>query len=224
MTLSTAAQLTDTRESWHRVAEHVLAAGQFADAGTIRLRPYPGGMITVLGVAGRQLAIVGDELVVLEPDGSRRSTRLTTVAAAATFAGVTPGLRGSYAPATPLDPDARLRVDPEAGRQLAAWYALGDAALRRFAEELGQPTEPVLWPEHLDLAITVDAVNYGCSPGDDAIPPPYLYVGPHAGPPAHDDFWNAPFGAMKTADRIHSVDDAVHFFAQGRALTTGSQT
>jgi hypothetical protein len=224
MTLSTAAQLTDTRESWHRVAEHVLAAGQFAHAGTIRLRPYPGGMITVLGVAGRQLAIVGDELVVVEPDGSRRSTRLTTVDAAASFAHVTPGLQGSYAPATPVDVDSVLTVDPDAARQLAAWYALGDAALRRFAEELGKPTEPVLWPEHLDLAITVDGVNYGASPGDDALPPPYLYVGPHAGPPAQDDYWNAPFGAMATGNRIHSVDDAVDFFGQGRALTDRSRT
>ncbi|HEY4624564.1 MAG TPA: hypothetical protein VIH01_01010 [Blastococcus sp.] len=224
MTLTTAPHLTDTRKSWHRVAEHVLAAGQFADAGTIRLRPYPGGIITARGVAGRQIAVVGDELVILEPDGSRRSTRLTTVGAAAAFAGVTPGLEGSYAPATPVDPDARLTVDPDAARQLAAWYALGDAALRRFAEELGQPTEPVLWPEHLDVGITLDEVNYGCSPGDDALAPPYLYVGPQAGPPDRDDFWNAPFGAAATADRIRGVDDAVHFFGQGRALTTGSGT
>jgi hypothetical protein len=224
MTLTHSSALAGTRDSWHRVAEHVLAAGQFADAGTIRLRPCPGGIITARGVAGRQLALVGDELVVLEPDGSHRSTRLTTVGAAAAFAGVTPGLRGSYAPATPVDPDAPLTVDPAAARQLAAWFALGDAALRRFAEELGQPQEPVLWPEHLDVGITLDEVDYGCSPGDAAVPQPYLYVGPHAGPPARDDFWNAPFGAAATADRVRDVDDAVHFFAQGRALITGSGT
>jgi hypothetical protein len=224
MTLTTAQQVADTRESWHRVAEHVLAAGQFADAGTIRLRPYPGGIATVRGVAGRQLAVVGDALVVLEPDGSRRSTRLTTVGAAAAFAGVTPGLRGSYAPATPADPDVPVTVDAGAARLLAAWYALGDAALRRFADELGRPQEPVLWPEHLDVGISLDEVNYGCSPGDAAIPEPYLYVGPHGGPPAPDDFWNAPFGATATADRIRGVGEAVDFFAQGRALTTRSGT
>src|SRR3954470_6817743 len=60
-----------TRKSWHRVAEHVLAAGQYAAAGTIRLRPCPGGIETVVGADGRQLAVVGDELVVLEPDGTR---------------------------------------------------------------------------------------------------------------------------------------------------------
>jgi hypothetical protein len=80
----------------------------------------------------------------------------------------------------------------------------------------------VLWPEHLDLGITLDEVNYGCSPGDVTLPEPCLYVGPHAGPPSQDDFWNAPFGAVATADRIRGVEDAVEFFRQGRALTDRS--
>jgi hypothetical protein len=224
MTLTTPQRLIETRTSWHRVAEHVLAAAQFADAGTIRLRIWAGGIATVRGVAGRQLAVIGDAVVVVEPDGSRRSAPLTTLAAAAAFAGVTPGLRGSYPPATPDDPDAPLPVDTAAARVLADWYALGDAALRRFADVLGRPQDPVLWPEHLDVGITVDEVNYGCSPGDATFDEPYLYVGPHDGPPVRDDFWNAPFGAAATADRIRGVDDAVHFFGQGRALTTGSGT
>jgi len=224
MTLTAPQALASTREAWHRVAEHVLAAGQYADAGTIRLRPYPGGIGTVRGVAGRQLAVVGNELVVLEPDGTRRSTPLTTIGAAAAFAGVTPGLRGSYAPATSADPDVLLTVDAAAARRLADWYALGDAALRRFAEVLGQPVEPVLWPEHLDVGIAVDAVNYGCSPGDDGIAEPYLYVGPHTGPPRRDDYWNTTFGAAVTGDRIRTTDDAVDFFQHGRDLIQGSGT
>jgi hypothetical protein len=224
MTLMQTPALTRTRDSWHRVAEHVLAAGQFADAGTIRLRSYPGGIATVRGVAGRQLAVVGDELVVLHADGARRSQRLSTLRAAADFAGVAPGLRGSYRPATPDDLDAPLAVDPTAAGVLADWYALVDAALRRFAEVLDRPQVPVLWPEHLDLGITVDEVNYGCSPGDDVIGDPYLYVGPHAGPPARDGFWNAAFGAAVTADRIRGVEDAVGFFTQGRTRIGGSRT
>jgi hypothetical protein len=224
MTLPTAQRLADTRTSWHRVAEHVLAAGQFADAGTIRLRPWAGGIATVKPVGGRRLAVVGDTLVVVDPDGSRRSAPLTTVGAAAAFAGIAPGLRGSYPPATPADPDIPLTVDREAAGTLAAWYALGDAALRRLAQRLGRPQEPVLWPEHLDLGITVDEVNYGCSPGDAAINDPYLYVGPHAGPPVRDDFWNTPFGAAVTADHIRSADDAADFFIHGRELTDRSGT
>src|SRR3954453_9992148 len=190
MTLTTPQALAGTRESWHRGAEHALAAGQYADAGTIRLRPYPGGIGTVRGVAGRQLAVIGSDLVVLEAHGVRRSTPLTTLRAAAAFAGVSPGLRGSYTPATSAEPDAPLPVDAAAARQLAAWYALGDAALRRFAEDVGSAPDPVLWPEHLDVGIALDDVNYGCSPGDDGIAQPYLYVGPHAGPPRRDDYWN----------------------------------
>src|SRR3954463_2036025 len=198
MTLTTPQVLAETRESWPRGAEHVLAAGQFAAEGTIRLRPRRGGIVTARGVAGRHLAVLGDELVVLEPDGHQRSTPLTPIGEAAAFAEVAPGLRGTYRPATPADPDAPLVVDREAARRvgrrggaggagaarrLADWYALGDAALRRFTEDVGHPQEPVLWPEHLDLGITLDEVNYGCSPGDVTVPDPYLYVSPHAGPP-----------------------------------------
>ena len=82
----------------------------------------------------------------------------------------------------------------------------------------------MLWPEHLDLGITVDAVNYGCSPGDDVISTPYLYVGPHEPPPSMDAFWNAPFGAAATHEGIRTADDAVAFFEQGRALTERSRT
>ncbi|MGZ4643415.1 MAG: hypothetical protein ACXVX8_14935 [Blastococcus sp.] len=221
MTTAASPDLIATRASGHRVAEHVLAAGQFAAAGTIRLRAAPGGFATVVGVDGRQLAVDGSDLVVLDGSG-RRATPLTTLGELAEFAGVEPGLRGSYSPSTPADLDAPLPVDAAAARLLAGWFALGDTALRRFADRLDRPADPVLWPEHFDLGITVDAVNYGCSPGDDAIPEPYVYVGPHAGPPGRNAFWNAPFGAALTADGITDADDAVAFFERGRALAIGA--
>src|SRR3712207_1935571 len=147
MTMTAPQVLVATRTIWHRVAEHVLAAAQFAAAGTIRLRPHPGGFATTVGLGDRQLAVVGDELLVIR-DGSTRSRPLTTLGDAARLAGVELGLRGSYRPATPADADAPLAVDPTAARRLADWFAVGDAALRRFAAEVGQPLEPVLWPEH----------------------------------------------------------------------------
>lgn len=214
MTASSTA-LARTRQSWHRLAEHVLAAGQFDAAGTIRLRPVPGGFGTVVGVDGRHLAVDGTELVVSDGAG-RRSAPLTTLRAAAAFAGVRPGLRGSYPATTPGDLDSPLPVDGDAARMLAGWYALGDAALRRLAAELGAAGEPVLWPEHLDVAVTVDATTYGCSPGDGYVDEPYLYVSPAAGPPAGDPFWNQPFGAAVTAGEIPTVEDAVAFYRQGR--------
>jgi hypothetical protein len=72
--------------------------------------------------------------------------------------------------------------------------------------------------------VAVDAVNYGGSLGDDALPEPYLYVGPHEGPPSRDEFWNMPFGAAVTIDRIRTPDEAVDFFSQGRALIDRSRT
>jgi hypothetical protein len=218
MTLTQSPALTRTRDSWHRVAEHVLAAGQFAASGTIRLRPAPGGFATTAGVHGRQLAVDGLTLVV-SAGATRRTAPFSTIAALAAAAGVQPGLSGSYSPATSADPDAPLDGDADAARMLAAWFSLGDGGLRRFAAAAGRPQQPVLWPEHLDLAIVIDEVNYGCSPGDAAVGTPYLYVGPHAGPPTRDGFWNATFGATVTADRIHGVEDAVRFFTQGRART-----
>jgi hypothetical protein len=214
MTLTTAAALVETRESWHRVAEHVLAAGQFAASGTIRLRPYPGGFATTVGVAGRQLAVVDDRIAVIE-GASNRSEQFTTLGRAAEFAGVTLGLRDSYTPVTPVEPDAPLHVDPVAATRLADWFALADVALRRFTEEQGQPMEPVLWPEHFDLGVVLERVNHGFSPGDAAMPQPYLYVGPHEGPPSDHPFWNASFGASIAISRIGSPDGAVAFYAQG---------
>jgi hypothetical protein len=215
MTLTSSRALVETRKSWHRVAEHVLAAAQFADAGTIRLRPFPGGFATTAGVGGRLLAVVDERMVVV--DGIDFDTRpLTTLGATAAFVGVSPGLRGSYDPATSADPDEPLRVDVASARRLADWFAVGDAALRRFAGQLDRPAAPVLWPEHFDLGITVDDVNYGVSPGDDAMAEPYLYVGPHDGPTSADDFWNTPFGAAAPAGRISTQDDAVAFFSEGR--------
>src|SRR5690349_7165712 len=140
MTLTQSSALAGTRDSWHRVAEHVLAAGQFAAAGTVRLRVSPGGFSTTAGVDGRQLAVVGRTLVVVDGD-RRRSAPFSTIGELAAFAGVQPGLRGSYTPATPPDPQAPLPGDDESARTLADWFALGDDALRRFSSQ-----QPVVWP------------------------------------------------------------------------------
>jgi len=216
--LESAGKLTTTRDGWHRVAEHVLAAAQYADTGKIGLRPSTAGFETARPLhGGRQLRVAEAELIVTDSAGSR-SAPLTTVGAAARFAGVTAGMpERVYQPATPLDLDDALAIDPGSARVLAEWYQLGDAALRRFADEVGaDPGLPILWPEHFDLAITIDGVNYGVSPGDVYVARPYLYVGPPAGPPARDTFWNAAFGAIVTIDEIPSADDAVAFFHHGR--------
>jgi hypothetical protein len=216
-TLQSTELFATTRDGLHRIAEHVLAAAQYADTGEISLRSVAGGFQTTHPLRGsRRLSVVNTQLVVSD-DGGVRAIPLTTVAAAAQFVGVEPGMPASvYPAATPLEPDASLHVDGRSARLLADWYELADAALRRLAAEIGaSPQEPILWPEHFDIGITVASVNYGASPGDDHLAEPYLYVGPHAGPPVRDEFWNVPFGAARTFDEIASLDEAVAFFRAG---------
>jgi hypothetical protein len=220
----TAATIAQTRDSWHRVAEHVLAAAQYADSAEIALRPVEGGFQTTRPLqGGRHLAVDNSELVVLDQRGARR-TPLTTLREVAAFAGVHAGLSPSvYTPATSADLDAPLAVDADSARLLADWYLLGDAALQQLGAALGTDDRPILWPEHFDLGITAAEVNYGVSPGDEHVGEPYLYVGPHAGPPERDTFWNASFGAYRTHQHIQSVQDAVGFFTEGRDRLTTQQ-
>ncbi len=216
-TLQSTELFAATRDGLHRLAEHVLAAAQYADTGEISLRSVAGGFQTTHPLSGnRRLSVVNTQLVVSDDTGER-AIPLTTVAEAAQFVGVEPGMPASvYPPATPLEPDAPLRVDARSARLLADWYELADTALRRFASEIGaSPQEPILWPEHFDIGITVASVNYGASPGDDHLAEPYLYVGPHAGPPVRDEFWNVPFGAARTIEEVASIDDAAAFFRAG---------
>lgn len=80
-------------------------------------------------------------------------------------------------------------------------------------------SQPVLWPEHFDVGVTLDEVNYGVSPGDDFVGVPYAYVGAHAPEKHRGEFWNAPFGAARELSMFEGVDDVLAFFMQGRALT-----
>src|SRR5215470_3215153 len=95
----TPARLAATRAGLHQVAEHILASALHAETGEIALMPSPGGFRTPpFGRDRRFLAVDGTELVAGVAEGSRR-TALTTLRAAAGFAGITPGARpGDTAP------------------------------------------------------------------------------------------------------------------------------
>jgi hypothetical protein len=211
--------LVVTRRSLHQAAEHVLSAALKRSTGhEISLRPGPGGVRTPPLADGRVLAVIGADIAVIDHEGVRRAP-LTTVRAGADFAGTEPGFPWTkYPPGTEFVPDARLDVDADAAGLLADWFARGDMALRALAATVSAGAEPTpqIFPEHFDLAITVAEVNYGASPGDDAIPAPYLYVGPFAGRPSGDEqFWNASFGAYLTIDDVPTAADALDFFLDG---------
>lgn len=213
--------LVRTRRSLHRVAEHVLSAARKRATGEIALVPGQGGVRTPPLADGRVLAIIDGDIAVVHGADVRRAP-LTTVRAAAAFAGTEPGFPWTtFPPGTDYEPDAPLDVDVGAARVLADWFALADTALRLLAADLSPagPPAPQLFPEHFDLAITVAEVNYGASPGDEAIASPYLYVGPHEGPPpGGGQFWNAAFGGYTTFDQVAGPDEALSFFHEGRRL------
>lgn len=210
--------LAATRESLHRVAEHVLSAARQRATGRIGLVPGPGGFSTPPLPDGTVLGVEGTDVVVRSPAGTRRAP-ITTLGAAAALAGTDVGSPGTvYPPATSAAPDDPLDVDAAAARLLADWYALGAQALSRLARDLADdaPTPPQLWPEHFDLAVEAGGITYGFSPGDDVVPVPYAYVGPHGGPPTRDALWNAPFGAYRTHEEIGTPQGAVAFFLAAR--------
>lgn len=212
-------RLVSTRKSLHQVAEHVLAAALQRASGQFALRPAPGGFATPPLPDGTVLAVHGTDLVV-ERAADVRRVPLTTVREAAAFAGTEPGYpTGGSPPATPDEPDAPLALDERAAAVLADWFALGDLTLMRWAAEIEAegPTATLLYPEHFDLGASAGEVNYGFSPGDAAIELPYLYVGPWAGRPAADDFWNAEFGAYRTVEQVETAEDALAFLREARS-------
>ena len=169
------------------------------------------------------MVVRGDRLARVPGD----AVTITTLRDAAGFLGLTltdePGV-GHDLP--PYAPDADLRVDAAASAVLAAWYDFGHGALRRLADaatagdEAVSITEAQLWPEHFDLAVIVTVAggartNVGFSPGDRSSDDPYVYVGPYDRTGLAGDYWNAPFGAVRTRAELASSVDADEFIGEG---------
>ncbi|MVU76240.1 hypothetical protein GPX89_03165 [Nocardia sp. ET3-3] len=197
-----------TRESLHAVAEQLLAGPEYRRSRTIRLVAAPGGFATVKEpkLAVREDLLLADD----EPVGKLHGSTIAELAAAA---GLEPGMpEGVYADVTGFDPHAQLWIDADQARILTRAYELGDAALRA----LGPGATPVLWPEHFDIGIDLDEVNYGVSPGDALIGEPYAYIGPWT--PRSGDFWNQSFGAARTIAELGGSEALLEFFTAGRLL------
>ena len=195
--------LEQTRLALHGIAELVLAGPQFDRSQDIRLRVTPGGFGTV---TEPDLRVDGLELVT---PGSRLPLAGTLTGLARAVGVEARPLRDVYAGGPDFEPDAPLVVDAAAAEILLDAFATGDAALRLFAPD----AEAVLWPEHFDLGITLDEVNYGVSPGDVHVPTPYAYVGPwtrRLGP-----FWNTDFGATMPLTPAEDPGSVAAFFEEG---------
>ena len=198
--------LTRTRASLHAVAELLLAGPQYRRSRTIELRVSPGGFRTSAEPAA---AVVGTDLVV---GGARFPMSGRTVRGLAAAAGTTASdLDDVYPDGSGAGPDDELVVDAGAATLIAEAYARGDAALRR----LDASADPVLWPEHFDVGLRLDEVNYGVSPGDGFLPEPYAYVGVDP-VPAGDPFWNAPFGVAVPMSSLADAAAVLDLFTDAR--------
>jgi hypothetical protein len=195
--------LVTTRQSLHGLAESVLAGPQYARSEDIRLRVTATGFATV---TEPHLQIEADALVA----PSRRLPLVGSITELAVLAGVEPrALRDVYADGPTIGVNEELAVDREAAGVILAAFERGDAALRLFAPA----EEPVLWPEHFDVGITVDEVNYGVSPGDAGTAEPYAYVSPWKA--RTGGFWNADFGASRLMRDLPTEHDVLAFFTNG---------
>ncbi|MDQ6613961.1 MAG: hypothetical protein M3083_04250 [Actinomycetota bacterium] len=217
-----------TRESLRMLACYVISPARKARTGRIGLRPTGDGFGTPPFDDGSRVRVSGNRLV-LDPGAS---IPVTTLSAAADFVGISlspnPGL-GTDLPA--FAPGIELMVDADASWALGACYAFADHVLGLLAADEKAVTDPQLWPEHFDLAVQVDlgetiTVNVGLSPGDQAFPDPYFYVGPHDTNHLTGTYWNAPFGAILPYDALISATSpqqrARRFITEGLDLLRAS--
>jgi len=210
MTASDRDAFATTRRSLHVVAEELMAGPQYRVSATIRLRVSEGGIETVelptLRLDGETLALADR---VAELDGR-------TVADVARQLDLVAGPPvGAYPRSQSDRAEESLVVDPSSVHRLMAAFEVGQAALTAFAPD----QIPVLWPEHFDLGIQRDEVNYGLSGGDSYHEFPYAYVGPWS--TLEGDFWNAPFGAARPVGPHTEAVEILEFFGRGRELARG---
>ena len=211
--------LSTTRRSLHGVAETLLAGPEHRAIGRIRLRVVDGGFSTLdLPDTPSRLAVVGTDLVVQDADAVRHIPLRGTCGDIGRAAGVEAGAPdGVYHDGSGVSLTEELSIDPASAAAIAQAFATGDHALRRLAAAHapagGDPEEPVLWPEHFDVGITLDEVNYGVSPGDAGIPEPYAYVGPWK--QRVGDFWDQPYGSARRLGELGDADAVLAYFETG---------
>ena len=218
-----------------RVATHVLGRARFQATGRFGLRVTGDGIGTPAFGPDGDVVRIYDGMLVHERqrDGVARTRAAaisgSSLAELAGFVGVDLGVAFDAGPAAPGvgDPVRPITVDPVTLADLLRWFRLGLLAFDRLLPSLTDASIIQLWPEHfdvgLDAATAGGRVNVGASPGDDAHPEPYLYLGPwEADRPGDPAYWNVPFGALLGHAELRAADDpleaATSFFRRGLDL------
>ena len=209
------ADVVTARLGLHAVAELLLAGPQWRTSGTIRLTVTQDGFATIRSPAPgiERLAVSGGALV-RAPDGLAVPLAGPFQELASTLGIRSEAPDGVYPP-TSVPPES-LELPATGVDIVLNALILGDRALRALTATTEQAgLEPVLWPEHFDVSLTLDEVNFGVSPGDAEHPLPYAYVGPWSVP--QGAFWNEPFGASRALQDFADVTAVTDFLLEGRA-------
>jgi hypothetical protein len=223
----------ETRLALHRLVVYVVSPARQRANGKMALRYTFGGMGTPFFGADEQVRVAGVTLV-RQRGGTAEAAPITTLNRAAAFVLDGPpdtawAERFDVPPAGDLDEP--LPIDAAAAALLGDWYGFGWSVLEEVRAEPASVDagRTQLWPEHFDAAFDClpgdrHAV-FGASPGDAAVPEPYLYVLPdHFDLASPSDYWNASGfrGAILPLSGLVDADDqraaALRFLRQGRAL------
>jgi hypothetical protein len=214
-----------TVASLHRVAEEIVSPSR-KPGDKIGLEPAPEGFGTPefeFGGARQRVRVKAGELVRDVAGGVHKAPLFSLSTAGVVVADLLPEA------GVGLDP-APLAIDRDAALVLADWYAFGARVLERLREEASvaeAASEPILWPEHFDIAIELGdesaghRATYGFSPGDENHAEPYAYVAPWVAQPPGGP-WNATgFGGAELgyASLLVAADpevDALRFLRAGR--------
>jgi len=184
--------LGPTRAALHRLAEKLISPTRERATGKIGLRYTMGGFGTPFFGEDVQLRISGD-LLTVQAGRHAREGRLTTLEEAARLIGS--GLTGFE----PAPEDEPLAIDVPASRFVGDWVGFAASVLEQLRAEAvpeHEPSRVQIWPEHFDTALELGSeaqgrrAAYGCSPGDEAHPEPYLYVAPWSATP-EGELWRA---------------------------------
>lgn len=216
-----------TRTALHAVAEHVLKPAREQANGKIALRFVRGGFGTPYFGDDVQVSVTGAMLHVVR-GGECASTSLTSLAAAADALGDLLGPPPQLA-------DTPLAIDEAAAAAVGDWFGFAFSVLEELRARAGDehaPSRVQIWPEHFDAALELGdeaagaRAAYGCSPGDEQHPEPYLYVAPWTARPTGELWQAAGFAGAELAyaELVEAADPralALAFFEARLAALAG---
>ncbi|HEX6675425.1 MAG TPA: hypothetical protein VF486_10405 [Actinomycetes bacterium] len=224
---------TETRLAMHRLVVYAVSPARQHANGKMALRFTFGGLGTPFFGADEQVRIAGTTLL-RQRGGTAEAAPVGSLNQAAELLLDGPPDTAWAEPfdtPAPGDLDEPLPLDPEAAALLGDWYGFAWSVLEAVRAEPASvdASRVQLWPEHFDAAFECLSeqrrVVLGASPGDAAVPEPYLYVLPeHVDAARADEFWNASTfrGAILPLRALLDEDDqraaALEFLRRGRAL------